>query len=356
MNHSYAHYSRRLIEQLLKYKIISHSRFSASMRHLIGTWILALLAFTTQSLHADIGEISVDSEVLSPDLFAIEQMRGLTAELRCPPHSDKRVRDSVVEDWLIVKAAEQNGYELSAFYIESITEKYANSADLAALLERKKWTEIFIENPDQLIRMAGDFRTNNDFRVSKEALKAEYERLVKAGDPLVVDVPVVRATKVNLDIDDETDRAKLDSIAEKHAKGASWLELLPLFAGNGLTEDDVAEYAKEWHTIEGLERYKSTEVRSLVGDGRDLKAGDLIGPLPPVQGYRSLFYVHELTIVDTLPLYVKLNFVSDILKRDIETRVKINQRALDVKSLLQGRVILEDGEPFTPGGPYERCP
>lgn len=319
-------------------------------------FLAALLVLAGQGARAEIGKVTVDGEALDPAFFVAERRFGLPAEFRCPPHSDARVRDAVVDDWLVVQAAEERGYGLSGFTARVVERADGYPERLAPLVEGERWIDLAEAAPQLLRPLAAGFRSNGDFEVGPEDVRREYERLVREGDPLVVDVPLFRAVSRRLEVGDPEERARLDAIAERHAAGAPWAEIRPLFAGPRFSEEDVDEEATEWRTLDGLEGVGSNAVRSFVGDVGDVESGDLIGPLAPVNGRSKVIYVHEARVVDVLPLDARLNFFPGVVETRIGFRVKENRRSLDPGSLLSGRTVLEDGEPIVHGGPYPDCP
>ena len=291
---------------------------------------------------AEIGQISIDGEILSSDLFAIRPRPY------CPPHSDKRIRDRVITDWLIIEESEKRGYELTDFQKEWIEK--AGGRSLSG-------SELFDKDRSLLEAIAREYRGNRHYEVMQEELDAEYAQAVKDGDPEVTNVRLFRATKSTYRLDDEQSLADHDTIVTGHADGKRWPELVSHFAVNGVDENTLTEDTKNWLTLDHLSFRREDEMASLVGDGSGLKAGDLIGPLSPDRFDKTaLIYIHEVQIVETVGLNDTIDRRPAALKSTLKFRIQKKQRDFSLETILAGHAILENGMPIVPGGPYESCP
>ena len=294
--------------------------------------------------HAAVGEITIDGEVVPASLFVTFEERKLLPNQQCSPISDAYVRDQVINHWLSVKDGRARKWRLKDYTVETLEElkdeiNSATAQSSATLKARKELDALQTES----FAYSSDYRSAN---ISDDDAIARYKERITDKDATLINVPVVKFKKVQF-VKGSGDMQKF--VAALSA-GKSWEALMEPLSGFARNNDK----GDEWHTIPALDEYNNATVQRLVGDGSELKVGDVIGPIE-MFAYSQIFRIDAKMIWPVISSGDRMNGTDswglESSKQELRQRYfrKVNA------DLRAGLDIRENGEPVEVIDDYPVC-
>lgn len=309
---------------------------------LFSTAVFAITAGLSVSVAA-VGEVTIDGEPIPATYFSAYEAYQVTPDRRCSPVSDARVRDGVIDEWLMVLDGRKKQLELEDYTIKKLDEyqQEINSATAKSSEDYRSKREV-----RALITEAHGYRGHIAFRPTDEQAEMRFNLKLISQDPALFGLNVVRFNKVQFNKSSD----QMQQFVTALEAGESWetlVEPLDAFARNHDNSD-------EWHTIADMDEYTNTTIQRMVGDGSELKAGDVIGPIE-MYAYSQLFRIEEKKTLPFLQLDDALNgedsWALELMKKELRAEYWSGVRA----ELRRDYDIREDGKPVIVPDEYASC-
>lgn len=281
--------------------------------------IVLLAAALAAPLAADIGQVTVDDELLDDALFAQRTIR-LSARRICPPVSDDRIREHVVMLHLLVREGNRLGLKIVG--ADALGEEDALTAleriPTNATPQRRAQLEF-----DLLKQRGTSYRTLLIGEIGDDEITARYPRAIEQKHPELVNVVLLRYTMHNFG----TEEARTLALRELE-DGNTYEQLV---AANKFGDFD--EYDdEEWRFLE-----RWVQIEPVIGT---LAPGDIA---VSTNFRASVLHVTDTKVLSRIRPHQRINgdelhawrTVLHIISRE-------RQQALETR-LRQDAVVREDG-------------
>lgn len=307
-------------------------RMTVQVRKLLCLIIVAL-AGSLNIASADIGEVSIDGEVIDPALFKAYKNVILLDPNYCYPNTDTFVIDKVLERILIRNAAKAQGID-RANQIDEMEDEFQqtldNLPDNASQDEREQLLIL-------LLSMQSDGYNSTLLKGAADThSKDKYLHMLANDDPLVVNVNVVRAAVLEFN--------SFVSAQDTHERLVKGEDIDDVAAELGINDFLYVERKAQWRHASSV---------PFLADA-SIEADSVLGPYFD----NSRWQVQKVLETKILPVALyddvidnKYNTISSVI---LKSQVATNRKTI-INSLRAAANIEIDGKPAPNPGKLDHC-